>query len=132
MNRIILYTLLLAGIGLAHCQHAKIRFPVSAPEITEPKECKPPVRNKKACDQAKEKQAQELQERASAKPPEHIIQQKYFLFGFYPKKIVIDAKQYCPGQIQEIHQYNTLVDGILEQGTFGIYMPRTMKITCAP
>lgn len=124
--------LFLFVMGLFNCQHARVKFPVSSPVITEPKECKPPVRNKKACDEAKAKQEKELAEKSAQAPVEHIIKQKFFLFGFYPKKVVIDAKKYCPGEIMEIYQYNTFLDLVIEQGTIGIYMPRTMKITCAP
>lgn len=124
--------IVLLGLVLGFCQHARIRFPVSNPEIQEPKECKPPVKNKKACEEAKAKQQKELEERMARPPVEHITQQKYFLFGFYPKAIQVDARLYCPGQIQEIYQYNTLTDAVIEQATFGLYMPRTMKIICAP
>lgn len=128
-KRIVL--LLLLSLGLGFCQHARIRFPASAPEVVEPKECKPPVKNKKACEDAKVKQQKELEERMARPPIEHITQQKYFLFGFYPKAIQVDARLYCPGQIQEIYQYNTVADAIMEQATLGLYMPRTMKIICA-
>lgn len=114
------------------CQHARIRFPTNAPEVQEPKECKAPVKNIKACEEAKAKQRKEIEERMAKPPVEHIIQQKHYLFGFYPKAIYVDARLYCPGQIQEIYQYNTLKDAIIEQATFGLYMPRTMKIVCAP
>jgi len=133
MKKVILHFMLfLVFLIVWNCQHARVQFPVSQPVVTEPKECKPPVKNKKACEDAKAKQEKELVEKASLPPKEHILQQKFFLFGFYPKKVVVDARLYCPGEIMEIYQYSTFVDLILEQATFGIYMPRTMKITCAP
>ncbi|HMV46097.1 MAG TPA: hypothetical protein PK079_22185 [Leptospiraceae bacterium] len=59
-----------------------------------------------------------------------MLYHKYWVGGMFPRKIEIDGTQLCPSGIAEIDQYYRWQDAVLTQLTFGIYVPRTMKITC--
>lgn len=59
-----------------------------------------------------------------------VLNHKFWVGGFFPRKKVVDATDMCPAGIYEIHEYYTWKDAVWGQATLGIYVPRTMKITC--
>ena len=58
------------------------------------------------------------------------LQHKFWLGGFFPRKVEVDATQICPSGVYEIDQFYTWKVAVLTQLTLGIYVPRTLKITC--
>ncbi len=58
------------------------------------------------------------------------LHHKFWLGGILPRKIEVDATQICPSGVYEIDEYYRWQDAVLTQVTFGIYVPRTLKITC--
>lgn len=145
-NKLLSFLLVIITFFIASCEHSRVKFdkPTNIPKVTEaklPKECEPPVKNKPKCKEAQDKQAadierQKKEEDATANNPhkgsEIVLRQDFFLFGLYPQnyKIKINPKTLCPNGIQEIDQYYSIWDSVLGQISFGIYFPRTMKITC--
>lgn len=58
------------------------------------------------------------------------LHHKFYVWGLVGKQELY-ARDLCPGSgISEIYQYTSAVDGILENLTLGMYMPRTLRITC--
>ena len=54
----------------------------------------------------------------------------YWLGEIYPRKIEFDGTKICPSGIYEIDEFYTFKDSALTQATLGIYIPRTLQITC--
>ena len=54
----------------------------------------------------------------------------YWLGGMFPRKIEFDGTKICPSGIYEIDEFYTFKDSALTQATLGIYIPRTLQITC--
>ena len=137
--------------AVLNCNHARIKFPVkekpkavtlptSAIKIT-PKECQGKLntaKQKADCDEAKKRVAlkeeevkQKLLEEESKPPKEVMLMQDFFLWGYYPKKIVVNISEACEGRgAVEVYQYGQVKDEVIGQITLGMYMPRTLKITC--
>lgn len=58
------------------------------------------------------------------------LHHKFYVWGLVGKAEV-HAQEVCPDSgINEVYQYTSAMDGILENLTIGMYMPRTLKITC--
>ncbi len=93
---------------LAQCQHARIRFDGCGD-----------------CKGAENSAGQTFQTKV-------VEQDEVFWFwGLSPDKIEYQAQDLCPEKgVLEVYNYSSLMDGILENVTLGIYAPRTMRITC--
>ncbi len=59
-----------------------------------------------------------------------ILYHKFWLGGFLPRKVEVDATKICPSGVYEIDEYYRWQDAVFTQLTFGIYVPKTLKITC--
>ncbi len=104
------------------CRHAYVRYGELPPAVC--------VNYPESMDCARARKRQtELQNTPGER---HIIKQNYYLFGYYPRNVVLDVRQYCPGGPRSIHRYTGMMDGFLEQLTFTIYSPQTVEIECAP
>ncbi len=134
MNRKLFYVSFLFSILFTlsvGCQHARVRFPVPELTVEDPKDCKPPIKNQKACDTAREKVKKELEEKlASKKDLEKMVHIRFLFWGLHPKNIDIKVKDHCNGPIREIYQYSSFNDILWETFTLGVIMPKTVKITC--
>lgn len=121
---------LMTAALFCHCQHAKIKYPDRQISADLPKECKPPVKNRKNCDTALQKQSEEKTQRENALPEVHFVHQPYYLAGIFPKTASLDISDLCRNGISEIHQFTSLKDGTIELFTLGIYSPQTVKVIC--
>ncbi len=106
----------------ASCRHARVTLP---PPI--PKECIGERISQRICEAEKEMAARR---RAESQGSVHEIKHTFYVWGFTPSKIEVDTTSLCPLGVKEIHEYATWMDGLLSEITAGIYMPRTVKITC--
>ncbi|HBS06854.1 MAG TPA: hypothetical protein DEA96_17925 [Leptospiraceae bacterium] len=93
---------------LSQCQHARIRFDGCSD-----------------CKGAENSAGQTFQTKV-------VEQDEVFWFwGLSPDKIEYQAQDLCPEKgVLEVYNYSSLMDGILENVTLGIFAPRTMRITC--
>ena len=58
------------------------------------------------------------------------LHHRFWVGGFFPRKVEVDATTLCPSGVYEIDEYFRWQDAVLTQLTFGIYVPKTLKITC--
>lgn len=145
MNKIKFGIIFLFLIFLSNCQTARVRFtpvtkPIESMVIVTPEECKGKKIDKKKCDAARAKQKEELiakekekEKNSQNNPKEPLeIQQKFYVWGFYPSKIIVDLSKegFCANGYEEIKQQNTYFDELLAMFTAGMYMPRTLVIYC--
>jgi hypothetical protein len=141
----------LFSLILYHCNHARIKFPVKEkPKVVTPptsmikitpRECQGKLvtaKQKTDCEEAKKKVAlkeeevkQKQLEEESKPPKEVMLTQDFFLWGYYPKKIIVNVSEVCENRgAIEVYQYGQIRDEVIGQITLGMYMPRTLKITC--
>lgn len=61
----------------------------------------------------------------------NVIKQHFFIGGLYPFEMSYTQKELCPsGKIYDVYQYFSLMDGLYENLSVGLYSPRTLQITC--
>jgi hypothetical protein len=58
------------------------------------------------------------------------LNKNFWLGGMFPRKVEVDATKLCPSGVYEIDEFYTFKDAALTQLTAGIWVPRTLKITC--
>lgn len=107
---------------LSSCYHGRVRLSPPLPEA-----CRNGLENTAACRVASRDQAALLE---NSTKETTTVTNDFFLFGFFPEKVEIDAGSMCPNGVYEVHQYHTWMDMLLAHLTAGIYMPRTTRITC--
>ena len=98
--------IMLAGMLLVpvlECQHARVKFEPCAG-------CKPI----KAARSRKTK----------------TLHHHFFFWGLVPFKKVLKAEEICPNGIESVYEYSSLMDGLLENFTIGLYCPKTMEVKC--
>ncbi|MBP9889449.1 MAG: hypothetical protein KBF93_24345, partial [Leptospiraceae bacterium] len=59
-----------------------------------------------------------------------MIHKRFWLGGMFPRKTEIDATKLCSSGVYEVDEYYRWQDAVWTQVTLGIYVPRTIKITC--
>jgi len=59
-----------------------------------------------------------------------MIHKRFWLGGMFPRKVEIDATKLCSSGVYEVDEYYRWQDAVWTQVTLGIYVPRTIKITC--
>ncbi|MCB1157111.1 MAG: hypothetical protein H7A25_15920 [Leptospiraceae bacterium] len=139
MKPLLILPLLLLGF-LISCNHARIRFPkkeIALQVKATPKECQGNLKSKKdkdACEAAKKKLDEEIAAQAAEKeknPEVKTYIQKFYVWGYYPKAIKVDITNDCAGRgIQEVYQFATWQQEVIGQLALGMYMPRTLRVTC--
>lgn len=112
--------LAMAFVCLGSCRHATVRYPQPAPQVCE----KTP--DSKDCKRGLELQA----EKAAVKGPVHTIKQNYYLFGLFPRNVVLDLSKYCSAGTKSVHQFYSVRDAVLEQLSLTIYSPQTIEVEC--
>lgn len=110
------------GLCLYSCRHAIVRYPQPVPQVCE----KSP--DSKECKRSLEIQA----EKASQKGPVHTIRQNYYVFGLFPRDMVLDTSKYCSAGTKSVHQFYTFSDALFEQLSLLIYSPQTVEVECYP
>lgn len=54
-----------------------------------------------------------------------------FFWGLYPSRLEYNSTDFCKkSEVKEIHEYTSLMNGLYENLTFGIYTPRTLTVSC--
>lgn len=114
---------------LADCQHARVQLPVRALPV--PAACTGRVIVNRDCNKAKlDLQNKRDEQLTEERRREFVYHHKYLFWGLKPPVIAIDVTKLCPIGVKEIYEYSSVKDGLLENLTFGIYCPKTLKITC--
>ncbi len=119
-------TIVMAGfVGLtltASCRHAEVVFERNPPSVCEKlpgsRQCK--------------KEMEDYNQSLTKTGEKHTLAQNFFFFGLYPRNQLVDVSGLCPTGVHRLHQYTSILDGILEQATFTIYSPRTLDVECNP
>ena len=130
VSRIVLATLLLLLIEFSGtaCQHARIVLPPPAP-----KACLVPQVNNRAqrlCELMRKRQEDAIAQQDPATRQKTVYEQKFYLWGLYPKEMEYAATDMCSQGVYEIYQYSTWKDSLWQHITIGFMAPRTLEITC--
>lgn len=118
----LLIAITVLSLPVVSCRHARVILPPPFP-----KECIGERINQKICDAEK---ASQEKKRAESQGSVHEFKHTFYVWGFIPSRRELDASTLCPLGVKEIHEYASFMDGLLSEITIGLYMPRTVKITC--
>lgn len=126
---IFLFAVLGTAFILVDCQHARVQLPLR--ELPVPSACTGRVIVNRDCNKAKlDLQKKRDEQLAEEREREFVFHHGYLFWGLKPAGIDIKAAEICPIGVKEIYEYSSVKDGLLENLTFGIYCPKTLKITC--
>ena len=119
--------LIIIMMGSVSCQHARVTLPPPAPQA-----CLVPQNSSRAqrlCEIMRQRQA-EVVAKKQGERQKKVINQRYYLWGLYPKQMEYSANEFCNQGVYEIYQYTTILDGVIQNFSLGIVTPRTLEITC--
>lgn len=112
--------LLIPAMVALQCRHARVRIP--------PESCRIPGGTESAQCIAQNEAIDQRREEGKLKTVTKNV--NYYLWGILPGQVEVDASGECANGIHEIHAYDGVMDVIWVSITVGIYMPRTVEITC--
>lgn len=126
--RIIAPLIVVAALLAASCQHVRIQMKdtVTLPACESYKSAKYDQLRRVECDRATER----LRERRKAAAIPHEQNYDFYFWGLYPSALTLNTNKYCPDGVKEIYSFSTWSDELLANLTIGIYVPRTVRITC--
>ena len=113
-------------LTLFGCRHARVILPPPVPEVC--RDATSPAKMMR-CDSEKARIKFNIERNEAARVTK-TFRHKFYFWGLMPKKHEYNGKEICPNGVREIHEFSTWKDGLLAEVTLGIYMPRTMEITC--
>lgn len=56
--------------------------------------------------------------------------QIFWAWGLYPGPLEYNLSEICPTGVKEVHEYANWLQGLFDNGSSGIYAPRTLAVTC--
>lgn len=118
--------ILFSVVSFTGCRHARIILPPPTPDSCLDANSPRAIMR---CESDKARQNTQI-ESNKANRKSQIFEHKFMYWGLKPKRIEYNAANVCPDGVYEVHEYSTWKDGLFAEITFGIYMPRHIKITC--
>ncbi len=116
------------GAGIISCQHVRVQLK----DTTVLRECdaynnaRYDQLRRVECERAKER----LRERRKKAATPADTNYAFYFWGLYPAAVTVKAQEVCPDGVKEIYAYSTWKDELFANLTAGIYVPRTLRITC--